>query len=252
MKSVLTILALWLTSITTVIADSDLVYGANPNLTFTYQGDEFDASSKEKIENIVAIAERDTRFFFPNMNKKINFVISTADFDLSAVGHATGITLRHKGIANVELKLSTFNGVNLDIAIADGLRSLVLHELHHVARGWAMEDNVFPRGIYIATVNEGLAVVFAELLTGNTYEANRGPEEVASWVNEILVLPQNANYMHWVSGIHPDGRSAIGYKAGRHIIYTALVNGNKNIVQLSKMTIHDILEEAGITPPKHD
>lgn len=249
MKSLWTIMAIWLASTHIVFADSNTLHGKNPNLTFTFQGEGFTDEIKQKIENVAAIAERDVRLFFPDMNNTINFTISSIDADLSKVGHATGMAVRHLDNAEIQLKLSTFKGANLNLAIAEGLRTVVLHELHHIARGWAIEDNRFPYGIYIAAVNEGLAVVFAELLTGNSYEGNQGPPEVDTWVQEILALPQKSNYMHWVSGFHPDGRRAIGYKAGRYIIYTALVKGDKNIVQLSKMSIHDILKEAGITPP---
>ncbi|MBE1298548.1 MAG: hypothetical protein GJ680_01380 [Alteromonadaceae bacterium] len=252
MKSLWTILAIWVVSTQVVFANIYKIQGANPNLTFVYKGEGFTDAHKQRIENIAVIAERDVRLFFPEMNKNINFTVSTMDVDLSMVGHATGMALRHTGTAEVQLRLSTFEGASLDVAINDGLRSLLLHELHHVARGWAIEDNRFPYGIYIAAVNEGLAVVFAELLTGNAYDGNIGPADVDTWVDEILALPQDANYNKWVSGFHPDGRGAIGYKTGRYIIYKALVEGDKNIVQLSKMSIHDILKEAGIKPPKQD
>ncbi|BDX05859.1 DUF2268 domain-containing putative Zn-dependent protease [Planctobacterium marinum] len=250
MKSLLAIAIFWFASSNIVLADSKHLQGVNPALTFSYQGESFTDSIKQKIEQTAVVAERDVRLFFPEMNKNIHFSISSIDFDLAMVGHATGMAVRHLGKAEIQVRLSNFEGASLDVAIKDGLRATLLHELHHIARGWAIEDNRFPYGIYIATVNEGLAVVFSELLTGNSYEGNQGPAEVNTWVEEILALPKDANYMHWVSGYHPDGRGAIGYKTGRYIIYTALLKGNKNIIELSRMSIHEILEEAGFKAPE--
>jgi hypothetical protein len=245
MKHILLATLIFLMSIGSSHADDFQYPGLKSNLSFAYEGSAFTAPIKQRIEQVVSIAERDVRLFFPDMNNNIHFKVSLVEWDLSMVGGTTGRAQKHKGTAEIYLQFSTFNNASIEDAIDDGLRTLALHELHHIARGWAIEDNLFPYGIDIAAVNEGLAVVFAELLTGVSYPANQGPKEVNDWVIEIMKLPRDANYMHWVSGQHPDGRMAIGYKAGRHIIYQALLNSDKNIIQLSHISIEDILKTAG-------
>tara|TARA_B110000503_G_C7134443_1_gene408219 strand:+ start:1508 stop:1639 length:132 start_codon:yes stop_codon:yes gene_type:complete len=42
-------------------------------------------------------------------------------------------------------------------------------------------------------VNEGLAVVFTEIYTGNINEVESYTDEADSWVKEILALPLDAS-----------------------------------------------------------
>jgi len=45
--------------------------------------------------------------------------------------------------------------------------------------------------------------------------------------------------------IHPDGREAIGYRAGAYLVRAALKNSGKDIVTLSYYSIKDIYQLAG-------
>lgn len=96
-----------------------------------------------------------------------------------------------------------------------------------------------------AVIKEGLAVVFAETYTGQKQEGNQYPDGVEKWVKEIIDLPADANYMHWVSGEHPDGRVSIGYKAGKYIIDEAIRRSGKSILELSLLEDGVILKLAG-------
>lgn len=202
-------------------------------------------STKTKIETVIRNTENTFRFFFPGIPTKIVYKVETVDWDLTIVGGVTGMAITHNPIGEIQIKISKTYLNGIEKAVTQGLSSTLNHELHHLKRGWSIEQNEYPQGIAIAAVNEGLAVVFAELLTGNSFEANIGPKEVDSWVYEIIELPAEANYQHWVSGQHPDGRLAIGYKAGRHIIYKALKHNSIGIMQLSNLSPKEILKLAG-------
>ena len=108
-----------------------------------------------------------------------------------------------------------------------------------------MKGNKYGPGIPNAMVNEGLAVAFAEIQTGEIFEGNSFTQEADSWVKEILLLPKNANYSDWVSGEHSDGRTSIGYRAGNYLIRKTIANSGKNILELSKLSPDEILSLAG-------
>jgi hypothetical protein len=167
------------------------------------------------------------------------------EFDLDIVGGVTGIAITDNPVGRVSVSISKYNSEGYIGSIRKGLRGTILHELHHIAHGWVMEGNKFGPGIYIAVANEGLASVFSEILTGDSFLSHDNKEDVDQWIEEILKLPLDADYMHWVSGTHPDGRSFIGYKAGKYLVYKAMFNSDKNILELSKLPISLLYTTAG-------
>jgi hypothetical protein len=58
-------------------------------------------------------------------------------------------------------------------------------------------------------------------------------------VTEILALPINANYQHWMFQ-HPDGRESVGYRTGNYIVRKALAASGKNILELSELPPNEI------------
>ncbi|NVK25741.1 MAG: hypothetical protein HWE10_12505 [Gammaproteobacteria bacterium] len=233
-----------------VFAYASSLPGENPNIIFEYNNKKLTEAEKTQLESIIKFAERDVRAFFPKMTKQLVFTIDTVDWNLDIVGGITGMATHHDPVGKIKLMLSEHGKGGFSDAIEKGLRSTVLHELHHVASGWAIEDNLFGPGIHIAAANEGLATVFAELLSGQSFDMLLDSDNVDEWVKEILTLPSNANYMHWVSGEHPDGRMFIGYKAGRHLIYQAMLNTNKSIIELSREPISSLYKYAGYEFPE--
>ena len=94
-------------------------------------------------------------------------------------------------------------------------------------------------------VNEGLAVVFTEIYTGNINDVNSYTEEADNWVKEILSLPPDASYAQWVMGEHPDGRTYIGYRTGNFLVRRAINNSGKSILELSNLMPNEIIKLAG-------
>ncbi|WP_088330112.1 DUF2268 domain-containing putative Zn-dependent protease [Lacimicrobium sp. SS2-24] len=231
-------------------ANESVVPGANTNIQFEYKNSRLNDSEKAFLESVITVAERDVRTFFPAMTRNLVFSIKTVDWDLDIVDGVTGMATNHDPIGKISFIISDHGEGGFYDAILKGGRSTALHELHHIAVGWAIEDHDFGPGIHIAAANEGLATVFAELLSGTSSDASEAPVNVDDWVKEILTLPPHANYMHWVSGEHPDGRSFIGYKAGRYLIYQAMLNSNKSIIELSGAPISKIYEYAGYQVPE--
>lgn len=203
---------------------------------------EITEQQKLKVKSIVKQTIKDTESVLSTIAKPITFTVKIVEWDLSPVYGVTGRTDRADAI---EVSISSTYENGLDGAISDGLRGLVFHELHHSVRGWTMQDNKFPKGIDVAAINEGLADVFAEQQIHR--DMNKMPKDVDfdAWVKEIKQLPKDANYGHWM-GFHPDGRIAVGYRAGAYVVKAAMKNSGKGIVELSQLSPEEIYRLAGM------
>ena len=175
---------------------------------------------------------------------KINMKLM--DRDLSVVNHVTG---RADYTDEIEVSISTQHEDGLSAAIEAGYVKTLVHELHHTVRGWVIHGNAFGPGIAIAAINEGLADIFAKIHTGSEMNTLGNDVDFDAWTNEVLALPKNANYGHWMF-LHPDGRMAVGYRTGAHLIEKAMENSGKDILELSKYSVKELYRLAGYEYPE--
>ena len=237
MKLLKLILLAFIFLATTASAEANLA-------TFKYIDNEkhqLTEQQKTKIESTTKQTILDFEKVLPELKHPINFTIRVIDRSLHDV---YGVAGRADKDDAVEIFISTTYKDGIDTAIKEGLRGTVFHELHHTLRGWTIYDNKFPSGIDVAAINEGLADVFAEVQIGRGMNKMSKTEDFTSWAHEILALPKSANYGQWMFE-HPDGREAIGYRTGAHIVKLAMKNSGKNIVELSSMSIKEIYDLAG-------
>lgn len=214
-------------------------------ITFKEEESSFTAEQKEIIQEIITNSEVEIRALLPQLPDSITVAVEIVDWDLDVVGGVTGRTETNSP-PFVAIQISEKFPGGVTAASQTALKHTIFHEFHHLSRGWAIQDNVFGPGIPIAAVNEGLAVVFSEEYTHQSMEADSPPEaEVAEqWMKEILALPEDANYQHWMFE-HPDGRQSIGYRTGNYIIRKAMANSGKNVLELSKNTPDEIWNLVG-------
>jgi len=208
---------------------------------FNAEAYEFNDTERSVIEGIIRRTTQEVRHLLPSLNGPIEVMVNSIDRNLDIVG---GVFGRAEAPGKVSVFLSTASQGGVLGAARSALKSSLYHEYHHLSVGWTMTQNRYgnPSGIPVAVVNEGLASVFAETYTEQYFaKANDYPEDVAKWLPEIMALPLNANYSHWVSGFHPDGRSVIGYRLGRYVIHQAQKSTGKNILQLSQLHPNEIL-----------
>lgn len=194
------------------------------------------------VKSILLNASKRVRSLLPTGLDKLNIAVRTIDRNLDIVG---GVFGRAEAPGEVVFYLSTATKGGVIASARGALESSVFHELHHLHVGWTMVENRYgnPSGIPIASINEGLAQVFSETYTDQYFpKAADYPEDVHKWFEEVLALPKNANYGHWVGGAHPDGRTAIGYRLGRYLIHQAQHKTNKSIVELSDMHAQELIE----------
>ena len=212
--------------------------------TFTEGKSRFTPAQEELIQDIVHTSELKVRELLPNLPDSINVAVEIVDWNIDVVGGVTGRTETNSPLQVVIQISETYPG-GVVKAAETALEHTIFHEFHHLYRGWAIQDNKFGPGIDIAAVNEGLAVVFSEVYTV-AMEADSPPEATVAeeWATEILALPINANYQHWMFQ-HPDGRESVGYRTGNYIVRKALAASGKNILELSELPPNEILTLAG-------
>ena len=217
---------------------------ATVEIVFQEDVSQFSEPQKDFIREVIIGSEKKVRKLLPDLPDSVKVVIENVDWDLDAVDGVTGRAESNSPpLVIVQISNKYRNGI-ID-SISSGLKATIFHEFHHLSRGWAIKDNKFSHGIPNAMVNEGLAVVFTEIYTGNFQEVNAYTSEADSWVKEIMALPLDASYSDWVMGEHPDGRTYIGYRAGNFLIRKAMLDSGKNILELSTLEPNEIIELAG-------
>ena len=218
------------------ITNVDVVFQED-SLTFT-------ESQKVFIREVISNTEEEVRKLLPNLPDSIQVIVGNVDWNLDLVNGVTGRTETNSPPLVLVQISHNYKGGVID-SVYQGIKSTIFHEFHHLSRGWAIQDNKFSYGIPNAMVNEGLAVVFTEVYTGNINEVNAFTDEADNWVKEILALPLDASYSDWVMGEHPDGRTYIGYRTGNFLVRRAMNNSGKNILELSNLMPNEIIKLAG-------
>ena len=217
---------------------------AKVDVVFQEDSLKFTESQKVFISNVISKSEEEVRNLLPNLPYSIKVIVENVDWNLDIVNGVTGRTeTNHPPLVLVQISNNYAGGV-ID-SVYQGIKTTIFHEFHHLSRGWAIQDNKFSYGIPNAMINEGLAVVFTEIYTGNINEVNSYPNEADSWVREILALPLDADYAQWVMGEHPDGRTYIGYRTGNFLVRKAMTKSGKNILELNELMPDEIIKLAG-------
>jgi len=217
---------------------------AKVDVAFQEDSLKFTESQKVFISKVIIKSEDEVRKLLPNLPDSIKVIVENVDWNLDIVNGVTGRTeTNHPPLVLVQIS-NNYKGGVID-SVFQGIKSTIFHEFHHLSRGWAIQDNKFSYGIPNAMVNEGLAVVFTEIYTGNIIDVNSYPKEADSWVKEILALPLDADYAQWVMGEHPDGRTYIGYRTGNFLARQAMKKSAKSILKLSNLMPNEIIKLAG-------
>ncbi|WP_349355299.1 DUF2268 domain-containing putative Zn-dependent protease [Gracilimonas sp. BCB1] len=212
---------------------------------FEESGDALTYAEKTVIQQVIRSQVKEVATILENIPDSVIIKVQVTDRDLQTVDGVTGWTSEHDPVGKIVVLISDVYPRGILQAVKDGMKTLIFHEFHHLTRGWSIHQNEHEEGIDNAIINEGLAVVFAEEYTGVRHEVNAYPKEAREWVEEILELPKDADYSHWVSGEHPDGRKFIGYRTGNYMVRKAMEKSGKSILELSELGSIEIFELAG-------
>ena len=217
---------------------------ANVDVVFQEDSLKFTEPQKVFIREVISNSEKEVRYLLPKLPDSIKVIVEAVDWNLDIVSGVTGRTETNNPPLVLVQVSHNYKGGVID-SVYQGIKSTIFHEFHHLSRGWAIQDNKFSYGIPNAMVNEGLAVAFTEVYTGNINEVNAYTDEAANWVKEILALPLDASYSDWVMGEHPDGRTYIGYRTGNFLVRKAMIESRKTILELSELMPNEIIKLAG-------
>lgn len=217
---------------------------ANVDVVFQEDSLKFTEPQKVFIREVISNSEKEVRALLPKLTDSIKVIVESVDWDLDIVSGVTGRTETNSPPLVLIQISNNYKGGVID-SVYQGIKSTIFHEYHHLSRGWAIQDNKFSYGIPNAMVNEGLAVAFTEVYTGNINEVNAYTDEADNWVKEILALPLDASYSDWVMGEHPDGRTYIGYRTGNFLVRRAMIKSRKTILELSELMPNEIIKLAG-------
>ena len=217
---------------------------ANVDVVFQEDSLKFTEPQKVFIREVISNSEKEVRALLPKLPDSLKVIVEAVDWNLDIVNGVTGRTETNNPPLVLVQVSHNYKGGVID-SVYQGIKSTIFHEFHHLSRGWAIQDNKFSYGIPNAMVNEGLAVAFTEVYTGNINEVNAYTDEAANWVKEILALPLDASYSDWVMGEHPDGRSYIGYRTGNFLVRKAMIKSGKTILELSELMPNEIIKLAG-------
>ena len=239
-------LALIVTVLCIISCNSNSKKSSLANVDAVFQEDSLKFTERQKvfILEVISNSEKEVRNLLPKLPDSIKVIVENVDWDLDIVGGVTGRTETNSPPMVLIQISNNYQGGVID-SVYQGIKATIFHEFHHLSRGWAIQDNKFSYGIPNAMVNEGLAVAFTEIYTGNINEVNAYTDEADNWVKEILALPLDASYADWVMGEHPDGRTYIGYRTGNFLVRRAMNNSGKNILELSNLMPNEIIKFAG-------
>ena len=210
----------------------------------TSEHGEFSDQEQNQITAILTETHTLVQDLMPDLSDDVTVTITPVDWPLEAVG---GVTGRADAPGDIKLQISNSYPGGISGALEEGLAPAFIHELHHLVRGWTINDNQFGPGIQTAAINEGMAVVFSETVSGKHYPGNASPEDAVEWAGEIHTLPLNADYYQWMFD-HPDGRQAVGYRTGAYIIREAMDVSDQTIVELSEMSPEEVWTLIGYPP----
>lgn len=109
-----------------------------------------------------------------------------------------------------------------------------------------MTGGELPKTFMHGVVSEGLATAFERDAAGSSPPWGEYPPEVRGWVDELLALPSDVNYVEWMF-LHPDGRRWIGYRAGTFIADQAIKTSGSTAAELVNTSTEEILRLVGIS-----
>lgn len=204
----------------------------------------FSHEARAAVREVCDATEPEVRALLPALSETIELAVQTGTFVIPETGEL-GMAAA-PGRVNWTVDPSRPGGVAATARAQ--LRFTLFHELHHLVRGWVINGQ--PRISFMdGVVSEGLATAFERDSGGRQPPWGEYPEDVRSWVAELLALPLSASYHHWMFQ-HPDGRRWIGYRAGTYIADQAIAASDRSAAELVLTPTDEILKIAGVDDSK--
>jgi hypothetical protein len=200
----------------------------------------FTASERRTITRIAEDAARDARRHLPALPQRIIFQARSGKDVIPEIG-ATAVA------SSPEFVRWTVDAARPEgvITIAENnLRATLFHEFHHLVRGTTQPIGSLMEHV----IAEGMATAFERDFAGATYPWGQYPADVTTWVEELRLLPPEAEWRDWIAKTRPDGRRWVGMRAGTYLVDQAMKTLHRTSAQLVSVPAGEILAAAGVPP----
>jgi len=126
------------------------------------------------------------------------------------------------------------------VKIADAhLRAALFHEFHHLVRGATLP----PHTLMDHVIFEGMATAFERDFAGASPPWGQYPDDVSTWVDELLMQPPGTGPADWIAKQHEDGRRWIGMRAGTYLVDVAMKKQHRTSAELVSTPTEAILAQ---------
>lgn len=213
------------------------------SLSVEYPGEEegLTPDVRELIHEVATEAEAEARLHLPGLADRLILLVYSGSNVIPEAG--VGAAAIAPGV--VACTVDPNHPAGLKQIVKSELRITLLHELHHLVRGFVLYGGRPARTFMDFVVAEGLATAFERDVGGRTPPWGEYPDEVRDWVGELLALPLDAPYHHWMF-THPDGRRWIGYRTGTYIADQAIAASGMSAAALAALETDEVLRLAGL------
>lgn len=201
----------------------------------------FPDEARELIGELAESTEAEVRQVLPGIPDEIELAVQASGIVIAETGCNGAAVSAQRVVFTVD----PVRPGGVSMIAAEHLRHTLFHEFHHLARNWVMFPPPQQERFIDGAVAEGLATAFERDFGGCRPLWGEYPEEVDSWVQELLELPRTALYQHWMFQ-HPDGRRWIGYRAGTYICDRAIAASGRSAAELVQTPTREVLKLAGI------
>jgi hypothetical protein len=212
----------------------------NPEVVFySVDGHHFSSAERRTIERIARATATEVRQILPTLADQLVLRVEAGKKVIPETGETA--SAHPPNVVYWTVDPNRPGGI---VAIANAeLRRTLFHEFHHLVRDSAVGED---QRLLDRVVTEGLATVFERDFAGPPPPWGMYPDDVETWVAEILALPADAPRSQWMVR-HPDGRRWIGYKVGTYLVDRAIRASGRSAAALVSSSTDDILRLA-LTP----
>ena len=195
----------------------------------------FTAIERRVIARVAGDAAREARSHLPALAAQITLRVQSGKDVIPELGATAFAAPPDRVLWTVDVDRP--EGV---VKIAEGhLRTALFHEFHHLVRGATLP----PHTLMDHVIFEGMATAFERDFAGASPPWGQYPDDVSTWVEELLMQPPGTGPADWIAKQHEDGRRWIGTRAGTYLVDVAMKKLHRTSAELVSTPTEAILTQ---------
>lgn len=196
----------------------------------------FTATERRVIARIAGDAAREARTHLPALAPQINVRVDSGKDVIPELGAIATALPPDMVVWTVDPDRP--EGV---VKIAERfLREALFHEFHHLVRGTVLP----PRSLMDRVIFEGMATTFERDFAGATPPWAQYPDDVETWVDELLLMRPETEPKDWAV-FESGARRRLRYRAGTYLVDQAMKRLGRTSAELVATPTEEILKAAG-------